>query len=760
MKIASVTFLSFAAAAILVGAIFYAIGIEIRVEKSYRAEISMQELLASVRRFSTATKALRSDQGDFGLLLQDWSRSRTEFDGARRRLTRDVALFPRTRQHLLRLANTWERIERNNASVVASIQNLDRAGFRRLLGSSGLLNKYQELLLLDGGADSDIGELGLLLFNIEHTSQLAVEVEGELFLMGERLKEETADNVVAFEWAGVSAVVIAVLLVIGLLARIRYLFLALERDNAARTVAENAAKASETDLTITLDSIGEGVIATDRDGRLKRLNPAAEKLLLRSEPDCVGRFLAELCTLHKQGLREQIEDPVTEVLCSGVALGGGDAATLGRSDGTERQVSLIATPIRGPENQIKGVVVVIQDVTDRQALEEQLRRTQKLESIGQLAGGVAHDFNNYLQVVRANANLLRDDPRLPEESLSNITEIEEATSRAADLTRQLLAFGRRQTLQVRNIDVAVLVKTALSLIRRIIGETIRIDYSAEEPLAWVRADPGQLEQVVVNLCVNARDAMPDGGTLRVALRGLRLSSQQTAQWPWAREGEYVELSVTDTGKGIDRETLARIFDPFFTTKPVGKGTGLGLSVVQGIVHQHGGFIDVRSEPDIGSTFRVYLPCSQQQRRPSGIAERTEEAGRPATASGGLLLLVEDDSAVRRITELVLQRNGYRVLTACDGEEACHLAALHVAELSVAVLDVVMPRLGGVEAARRIRALRPDIGIVLCSGYTGGLPLLSENDGDDWEILSKPYTNADLLDCLRRVIESHGDRNQG
>lgn len=754
MKLASVTFLSLAAAGILVGAIFYAIGIEMRVEKSYRAEISMQELLASVRHFSTATRALRSDQGDFGALLQEWTRSRTEFDGARKRLAREVSLFPRTQQHLLRLANTWERIERNNATVVASIQNLDKTGFRRLLGPTGLLNKYQELLLLDGGTDSDVAELGLLLFNIEHTSQLAGEVESELFLLGEQLKDETADNVVAFEWAGVSAVVIAVFLVLGLLARIRYLFVALERDNTARAAAENAAKTSEMDLTITLDSIGEAVIATDQEGRLKRLNPAAERLLLRTEQASVGRFLGELCVLHKQGLKNDIEDPVTEVLCTGVALGGGDAVSLARHDGSERQVALIATPIRDPENQVKGVVLVLQDVTDRQALEEQLRRTQKLESIGQLAGGVAHDFNNYLQVVRANANLLRDDPRLPDDSLENISEIEEATNRAADLTRQLLAFGRRQTLQVRNIDVAVLVKTALSLIRRIIGETIRIDYSAEEPLTWVRADPGQLEQVVVNLCVNARDAMPEGGTLRVALRGLRLTPEQTEQWPWARSGDYVELSVTDTGKGMDHETLARIFDPFFTTKPIGKGTGLGLSVVQGIVHQHGGFIDVRSEPGVGSTFRVYLPSSQQQRRAPGPSEKVDSAGRPATASGGIVLLVEDDSSVRRITELVLQRNGYRVLTACDGEEACHLAALHVAELSVAVLDVVMPRLGGVEAAKRIRALRPDIGIILCSGYTGGLPLQTGEDGEDWEVLSKPYTNADLLECLRRAQDSH------
>ena len=425
---------------------------------------------------------------------------------------------------------------------------------------------------------------------------------------------------------------------------------------------------------------------------------------------------------------------------------------LERRDGTERTVSAVATPICDERQTVRGVVLVVRDVTESARLEEQLRRAQKVESLGQLAGGVAHDFNNILQVIKANLSFLGETAWLKAEEREYIGQIDSAANRAGDLTRQLLALGRRQSLQMTVRDPAEVVRDVLKLVRRVIGENIEVGFAAENDLDWVHGDHGQLEQVLINLCVNARDAMPDGGSLALRLVNTDISVEQAQSWAWARQGRYVRLEVSDTGVGMAPETLAHVFEPFFTTKPEGTGTGLGLSVVQSIIHQHDGFINVFSQKGRGTTFQVHLPG---QPRPEVVAPALG-AVRGAISSapkGETVLLVEDEAAVRQSAQTLLSHHGYRVLVAADGLEAVAIGAAHGAEIRVAILDVMMPRLGGVEAARQLRLMRPGLPIVLCTGHAGNVTIPELERDPGWRLITKPYATDEFLRVVRMAI--HG-----
>ena len=423
-----------------------------------------------------------------------------------------------------------------------------------------------------------------------------------------------------------------------------------------------------------------------------------------------------------------------------------------RKDGVILTEDSSVTPLFGKSGELEGFVSVNRDVTRQVQMEETLRQSQRTEAIGKLAGGIAHDFNNILQVIKSNVSFARESDVTPEDLKDFLEQIDAAGSRASTLTRQLLAFSRRQSLQFILLDPAQVVADVIKLIRRLIGEHIQIDYSAQPDLDVVKADVGQLEQVVLNLCVNARDSMPVGGTLSLKLRNVQISeAERDAFGSGIEKGSYVEISVTDTGLGMDEATLSRIFEPFFTTKAVGKGTGLGLSMVQGIVQQHGGHIFVESQLGKGSTFRILLPATKSGETHMATAAAGEKVDSDAFRGSGTLLLAEDDMGVRRTAVTLLERSGYQVLQAADGEEACHLAELHPGEISVAVLDLVMPKLSGFEAAKRLKLMRPGIRIIICSGYTAGVSE-KEIEDESWTLVRKPYAGAELLKALRTVLE--------
>jgi len=383
---------------------------------------------------------------------------------------------------------------------------------------------------------------------------------------------------------------------------------------------------------------------------------------------------------------------------------------------------------------------------DHKLMEERLRQSHKMEAVGRLAGGVAHDFNNLLTIIRGHSDLLLDREGADDGYRRSLQQIQKAADRAVSMTRQLLAFSRMQVLQPRLLDLNAIVVDMGKMLSRLIGEHIEYSFLPEPNLPPVKADPGQMEQVIMNLAVNARDAMPGGGKLTVSTRNIVLTEAETYQRPPMSPGRYVLLSVADTGQGMNDEIKARIFDPFFTTKEVGKGTGLGLATVYGVVKQSGGFIWVDSAPGKGATFGIYLPPAAG--RISAVETETSPSVVPR--GSGTILLVEDEDGVRELACKFLKASGYAVMEAKDGVEALQVAAQYRGTIHLVLSDMVMPRMGGAALAKQLRAERPDTKVLLMSGYseyTGGKdPNLAET-----VVLQKPFSMSSLVSKVREVL---------
>ena len=392
-------------------------------------------------------------------------------------------------------------------------------------------------------------------------------------------------------------------------------------------------------------------------------------------------------------------------------------------------------------------IVVLADAAPRLRLEEQLRQSQKMESIGMLAGGIAHDFNNLLTIISGYSHMLADglagDPR----NRSAAEQVIKASERAAALTSQLLAFSRRQAAQVKTIDINGLVKGMEPMLRRLIGEHINMRISAAPDLGNVHADPGQIEQIVMNLVVNARDAMPEGGRLLLETDNVDLNDTYVGEHLEVRPGPYVRLAVSDTGVGMDLETREKVFEPFFTTKEKGQGTGLGLSMVYGIAKRSGGTVNLYSEPGRGTTVKVYLPRATRPEldiQPDALADPV----------GGweTVLLVEDEDEVRSFVRTALESKGYRVFVAADGDEALRISKQHADPIHLLITDMVMPEMSGADVAKRLRRQRPGLQVLYMSGYTDAA--INHNGFADRPIhfISKPFNPSDLARKVRSVLD--------
>jgi PAS domain S-box-containing protein len=414
-----------------------------------------------------------------------------------------------------------------------------------------------------------------------------------------------------------------------------------------------------------------------------------------------------------------------------------------RPDGQERILRLRRRALRTVAGQVTRIVGTIQDVTELKRLEEQFRQAQKMEAVGRLAGGVAHDFNNLLTVINGYAALLLQDLGEGAPQARAAGAILDASEHAAALTRQLLTFARKQLIAPRALDLNAAVADAQGMLRRLIGDDIVLAQDLQPGLGHVRADPTQVQQVILNLAVNARDAMPRGGQLSFATRHVESGAG-------GRAGRYVLLAVADTGCGMTEEVKAHLFEPFFTTKGPGKGTGLGLSTVYGIIQQAGGHIEVESHPGLGTTFRVYLPRAE---------EPTPEAGpagpRAVTPGRHTVLLAEDEDAVRALVRQVLQSSGCAVLEACDGAHALRLAAQHQGPIDLLVTDLTMPGLDGRGLAERLRTLRPGLRVLYLSGYTEDAAVRQAVSAESLDFLPKPFSPADLAQKVREVLDPPG-----
>jgi PAS domain S-box-containing protein len=521
----------------------------------------------------------------------------------------------------------------------------------------------------------------------------------------------------------------------------------LAEDNAARRAAEESARASERNLFITLNSIGDAVVAVDRHGRIQRLNEVAEHLTGWRQGDAIGRPSHEVLRLTDSNATASVADSIAEVLRTGAPLLRTAGLELERADGSRRHVAENASPIRDADGTIHGVVVVLHDTTVQRALETRLRDVQRMESIGRLAGGVAHEFNNLLQIIIGNTALLRTLVAGDSEAGDYFSRIDVAVQRAATLTNQLLAFGGRQTLVLRNSDLSALVGRSIDVARRILPPDITVEYVRPPFPSVARIDSGQMEQVLVNLCLHARDSMPGGGTIRVSLDEIEIGGAGARTLAAPRIGPYLRIRVSDTGDGMSDEARRRVFEPFFSSTGSVLDAGLGLAAVHGIVQQHGGFVEVESTKGRGTTFTILVPGRSVALQP----QRNRNAPPPdLEATRGLVLLAEDEPGVRLMAQRVLERHGFATVAVSDGAEACKVFETRHDEISLVLLDVIMPHMGGVEAARLMRESRPDLPIVFCTGYSDGV--LGELQlAKPWRVLHKPYDVGELVDVINRCL---------
>ena len=510
-----------------------------------------------------------------------------------------------------------------------------------------------------------------------------------------------------------------------------------------RRQAELALRASEERYRSIAEATNEWIWSVAADGQIQYSNRTVEAMLGYAPEELLGKSFFEL--VHPDDVA-----PARKILSASVTTSKGWTAFPVRcrhQDGTYRHLESNAAPVQGPAGEVLGFQGANRDVTERLSLEAQLRQSQKMEAIGTLAGGIAHDFNNLLTTILGYSQVLLQELG-PEGTLSSqINEIRKAGERAADLTRQLLAFSRKQILQPVVLDVGAVVRDTEKMLNRLIGEDIEIVLSVDDSASLVKADPGQLEQIVMNLVVNARDAMPRGGRLTIQTRNCEIGAVRMRATPGLRQGPHVCLSITDTGTGMDRETLSHIFEPFFTTKEKGKGTGLGLSTVYGIVKQSGGYIQADSEPGKGTTFTIYIPR---------VAEGPEEE-KPRSTSGSTrgsetILLVEDEMAVRGLALKVLEMSGYVVLEASSAEAAIPMAADYPGEIDLMVTDMVMPGASGPELAQELAPSRPEMKVLFVSGYTDDVVLRSGRLTSNQTFLQKPFGPDIFLRKVRDVLD--------
>jgi two-component system cell cycle sensor histidine kinase/response regulator CckA len=522
------------------------------------------------------------------------------------------------------------------------------------------------------------------------------------------------------------------------------------RDVTERTRAEEALARSEWRFRSLVKNAVFGIYRSAPDGRFIEVNPALVAMLgYGSEEELLGIPVANLFRNPAQrlDLANRVKDS-TEIQ--------GLEVEWQHKDGSPLLVSLNGRRVFAEDGYSDGFEMIVEDVSERRSLEGQLRQAQKMEAVGRLAGGVAHDFNNLLTAILGYTELLIErldegDPRR-----GDAVEIRKAAERAGGLTRQLLAFSRKQVLQPKPLDLNATVASIEPMLRRLIGEDVQLAIAGGSDLTQVTADPGQIEQVIMNLAVNARDAMPDGGRLTIETTNLDLDATYARQHPSVTPGRHVMLAVSDNGCGMTEEVKSHLFEPFFTTKEGGKGTGLGLATVYGIVRQSGGHIWVSSELGRGTSFKIYFPAVTN----TDDERCAVQAERRAARGSETVLLVEDEDAVRTLTRELLARQGYNVLEASNGEEALRVASTFAGTIHLLLTDVVMPEMSGRDLVRRFLTSRPRTRVLYTSGYTDHAVVRSGEIRDGIGFLQKPFTSDSLIGAVRLALEGQpGSRSK-
>jgi len=496
-------------------------------------------------------------------------------------------------------------------------------------------------------------------------------------------------------------------------------------------------------LASIVDSSEDAIIGKGLDGTITSWNKGAERIYGYTPEEVVGKHISLLTPNDRA-------DEIPEILkkiARGESIEHHESVRVTK-DGRHLNVSISVSPLRDATGDVVGASAIARDITAQKRAADQLRQSQKMEAIGRLAGGVAHDFNNILGIINACTEFLHDRIDPAAEPSLYVENIKKATERGTSLTRQLLAFSRTPAIQPHVLDLNERLRDISKLLRPLMGDDVEILIVSRSPSAVVEADPGQLDQIVVNLAVNARDAMPRGGKFILETGAVRFDQAFAEQHQAMAAGKYVLLTISDTGFGMDEATVSRIFEPFFTTKETGKGTGLGLATVYGIVKQSAGHILVYSEPGQGTTFKIYFPSADHK---IGLASKPEVETVGPKQQGITILLVEDDEIMRSLTRQLLQEHGYTVVEANDGKSALEWVESHSGPIDLLLTDVVMRRMSGPELVERLNASHPALKVVYMSGYTGELIAEREVLKRGITLLEKPFTRTALLNTIHTTL---------
>jgi PAS domain S-box-containing protein len=486
------------------------------------------------------------------------------------------------------------------------------------------------------------------------------------------------------------------------------------------------------------------IIATDLTGNVKSWNVAAERIFGWTGDEVIDQRPPFISNTQIEEYREKIESAGRGELIAGFERTGRC------KDGSPVDVAIWAAPLRDAAGSVAGIVMAIADTSERKKLEEQLRHSQKMEAVGRLAGGVAHDFNNLLTIINGYGHMMLSSLSAGDRLRSHAEQILKAGNQAAALTTQLLAFSRRQMIQPKQVDLNHIITNLEKMLRRVIGEDIALYTLLSPKLNPVKADPNQMEQVLINLAANARDAMPQGGVLTIATENRRLDESLRCEGGDLPPGFYVEIAVSDTGEGMDAETRSHLFEPFFTTKERGKGTGLGLSSVYGSVRQNGGGIVVWSERGSGAAFRIYLPLL---REPAEVMESDARPNAIHHRGNETILLVEDETPLRKMLRESLSHAGYLVLEASDGADALSRWEQQASSIDLLLTDVVMPLLNGRELAKHLTSIAPQLEVIYMSGYADDVLAYHGTLAPGTVLIQKPFSPTELLAKVREVLDA-------